>query len=91
MLTDFIDCLFMYSRCEECFAFRPATELLTETVNYLKQLNGVFYCIYNSTLNFKKRITTKNTHQEDIALFFKTDSNLTTPSLNYTNNRKSRH
>jgi hypothetical protein len=20
MLTDFIDCLFMYSRCEECFA-----------------------------------------------------------------------
>jgi hypothetical protein len=31
MLTDFIDCLFMYSRCEECFAGSPAIELLKAT------------------------------------------------------------
>jgi hypothetical protein len=30
MLTDFIDCLFMYSR-EECFAGSPAIELLKAT------------------------------------------------------------
>jgi hypothetical protein len=30
MLTDFIDCLFMYSRCE-CFAGSPAIELLKAT------------------------------------------------------------
>jgi hypothetical protein len=31
MLTDFIDCLFMYSRCKECFAGSPAIELLKAT------------------------------------------------------------
>jgi hypothetical protein len=31
MLTDFIDCLFMYSRCEDCFASSPAIELLKAT------------------------------------------------------------
>lgn len=28
MLTDFIDCLMMYSNCNECFADSPAIELL---------------------------------------------------------------
>lgn len=28
MLTDFIDCLMMYSNCKECFADSPAIELL---------------------------------------------------------------
>jgi hypothetical protein len=41
-------------------------------------------CILQQYLNFK-RITTVP-HQEDIALFLKSDK-LTTPSLNYTNNR----
>lgn len=31
MLTDFIDCLIMYSNCKECFADSPAIELLRET------------------------------------------------------------
>jgi hypothetical protein len=31
MLTGFIDCLFMYSRCKECFAGSPAIELLKAT------------------------------------------------------------
>ena len=31
MLTDFIDCLMMYSSCEECFADSPAIELLKAT------------------------------------------------------------
>lgn len=28
MLTDFIDCLMMYSTCKDCFAHSPAIELL---------------------------------------------------------------
>lgn len=31
MLTDFIDCLMMYSNCKGCFADSPAIELLEET------------------------------------------------------------
>ena len=31
MLTDFIDCLIMYSNCKECFVDAPAIELLKET------------------------------------------------------------
>lgn len=31
MLTDFIDCLIMYSKCKECFTDSPAIALLKET------------------------------------------------------------
>tara|TARA_R110001632_G_scaffold59676_1_gene144974 strand:- start:1378 stop:1764 length:387 start_codon:yes stop_codon:yes gene_type:complete len=35
MLTDFIDCLMMYSNCKECFADSPAIELLKATSRLL--------------------------------------------------------
>ncbi|PKH66361.1 hypothetical protein CXF59_10395 [Flavobacterium sp. ALD4] len=36
MLTDFIDCLFMYSRCAECFEGSPAIELLKATSKLIR-------------------------------------------------------
>jgi hypothetical protein len=36
MLTDFIDCLFMYSRCAECFKGSPAIELLKATSKLIR-------------------------------------------------------
>jgi hypothetical protein len=36
MLTDFIDCLFMYSHCEECFEGSPAIELLKATSKLIR-------------------------------------------------------
>jgi len=35
MLTDFIDCLFMYSNCKECLADSPAIELIKVTSRLL--------------------------------------------------------
>lgn len=35
MLTDFIDCLFMYSRCQECLADSPAHEILKAVADWL--------------------------------------------------------
>ena len=35
MLTDFIDCLMMYSSCKECFTNAPAIELLKSISNLL--------------------------------------------------------
>lgn len=36
MLTDFIDCLMMYSHCNECLATSPVIELLRSVANVLK-------------------------------------------------------
>ena len=33
MLTDFIDCMMMYSNCKDCFSDSPAIELLTTVSN----------------------------------------------------------
>jgi len=35
MLTDFIDCMMMYSSCKECFSDSPAIELLRATAKIL--------------------------------------------------------
>jgi hypothetical protein len=35
MLTDFIDCMMMYSSCKECFSDSPAIELLRSTAKIL--------------------------------------------------------
>jgi hypothetical protein len=35
MLTDFIDCMMMYSNCKECFSDSPAIELLITTSKLL--------------------------------------------------------
>jgi len=35
MLTDFIDCMMMYSNCKECFSDSTAIELLTKVSNVL--------------------------------------------------------
>lgn len=35
MLTDFIDCLMMYSACKDCFVNSPATGLLVKVSNAL--------------------------------------------------------
>lgn len=35
MLTDFIDCLMMYSKCKACFADSPAIELLNGASNFI--------------------------------------------------------
>ncbi|MCI5081273.1 MAG: DUF6122 family protein [Saprospiraceae bacterium] len=35
MLTDFIDCLFMYAQCADCFAHAPAADLLKIVASWL--------------------------------------------------------
>ena len=34
MLTDFIDCLFMFSKCKTCFSTAPVVELLKITTDF---------------------------------------------------------
>jgi len=36
MLTDFIDCLYMFNRCRECLIDSPTYELLETLANWLK-------------------------------------------------------
>ena len=36
MITDLIDCLFMYSKCKECLANSPAIDVLQTIFNLLK-------------------------------------------------------